>query len=236
MIKIGFCSNGGSHDIGNILTTHPAFYPKREDFPATGRSRRCPSFNDYVLSSFNIGIAYDMHFCVRKTSEGKYFVEYNHAGTTLPEEALANALNLDDVEDGVVQLVLHPFWMFISDDPDVVMTVQPAVGQTNPEPFRGQLNIYNWFRPSSYAFRVKIDEWVKISKDSPIFQVKFYHPTETHFVLGEVKKTQAIYDRERYSAVHSIVGGQTFAKWREIFKFAGKRRPPRVLEFIEDDK
>lgn len=186
------------------------------------------------MSSFNIGIAYDMKFCVRKTPDGKYFVEYDHSGTTLPNDALHNALNLDDIEDGVVQLTLHPFWMFISDDPNVVMTVQPAVGQTNPEPFRGQFNIYNWFRSTSYAFKIKVDEWVTISRNSPIFSVKFYHPTETHFTIAEIRKTMEIQNREQFSGVHSIIGGQSFNKWREIWKFNGKRRPKKVLEFIED--
>lgn len=236
MIKIGFCSNGNGRDVGSVISIHPAFFPRREDFPATGRSRRCPAFNDYVMSSFSIGIPYDLTFCIRKGADGNHFVEYNDKETTLPKEVLPEVLNLDDIQDGVVQLVIQPFWMFISDTPDVTMTVQPAIGQTNPEPFRGQMNIYNWFRPTSYAFKVKINEWVQIRKDSPIFSVKFYHPEETHFVLGEIVKTQEITNRGQFSYVHNFLGGQTFAKWKEIFKFAGKRRPKRVLNFIEDQK
>ena len=222
--------------LGSSMAAHPTFHPVREDFPADGPVRKCPSFNDYVMSSFSVGIAYDMLFCVRKAADGTYWVEFDRSVTTLPEDTLAHSLNIIHAEYGIVQLALHPFWMFVSDDPDVHMLVLPAVGQTNPEPFRGQLNIYNWFRHTSYAFKVKVDEWVKISRNSPIFAVKFWHPTETHFVLGEIVKTDDIRRYERNMDLHNIIGSQTFSKWREIFKFNSKRRPAKVLQFIEDGK
>jgi hypothetical protein len=186
------------------------------------------------MGAFSLGIAYDMRFCVRKTADGEYWVEYDRSFTTLPEEALAHAIVMQNIQEGVAQLNLLPNWMFISDTPDVQMIIVPALGQTNPEPFRGQLNIYNWFRNTSYAFKVKVDEWVTISKNSPIFAVKFVHPEESHFVLGEIKLTPEIERHARYMEAHGILGNQTFAKWREIFKFNGKRRPAKVLQFIED--
>lgn len=235
MIKIGFVSNGYQNHPGQALESHPFFYPKREDFQADGPTRKCPAFHDYTMGAFSIGIAFDLRFCVRRSPEGKVWVEYDRTFTTLPEESLPHALNLDGIEFGVVQLNLHPNWMFVSDTPNVYMVILPAVGQTNPEPFRGQLNIYNWFRHTSYAFRVKIDEWVTISKDSPIMSAKFFHPEDSHFVLKEIRRTQDIEKRARFMDVHALIGGQTFARWREIFQFNGKRRPKKVLQFIEDE-
>lgn len=234
MIKIGFVSVGNLGDPQQSLEAHPAFYPKREDFQADGPTRKCPAFHDYVMGSFSIGIAYNLRFCVRKSQDGKYWVEYDRSFTSLPEPILPNCLNLDNIEYGVVQLNIHPNWMFISDTPNVHMIVIPASGQTNPEPFRGHLNIYNWFRHTSYAFRVKIDEWVTVSKDSPIMAVKFVHPEETHFVIKEVRKTREIESRAQFMVIHNLVGSQTFSRWKDIFKFNGKRRPKKVLEFIED--
>jgi hypothetical protein len=236
VIRIGYLSNAYMNHPGKAIESHPAFTPVRETFPADGRVRRCPASHDYLMGSFSIGIAYDMRFCVRKTPEEGYWVEYDRSFTSLPEQALPHAISLDDIESGLVQLNIHPNWLFLSDTPDVQMVIIPAVGQTNPEPFRGQLNIYNWVRHTSYAFRARVDEWVTISKNSPIMAVKFLHPTETHFVLGEIRRTDEITEHSRYMDLHNIIGGQTFASWRKIFSFNGKRRPKRLMYFIEDEE
>jgi hypothetical protein len=234
MIKIGYCSAGKQDDLHELLSSHPIFHPAREDVPGGPKAKRCPSFNTYVLSAFNVGIAYDMKFRVRQTENKQHFVEYDRKETTLPEPSLPNAVSLEDFEEGIIQLPLIPFWMFISDEPGVVMTVQAAQGQTNPEPIRGQLNIYDWIRPSSYAFRATLDEWVTIKKSSPIYQVKFFHPNETYFTLSECEKTDDIFRLEQYKNIHSVVGSNSLSKWKEIWEFNRKRRPKKLLNFLED--
>ena len=233
MIKIGYCPSGGEMDFQSILTAHPAFHPSREDIPVQGKARRCPSFNEYVMSAFNIGIGFDARFRVRMSADKQYFVEFDPSHTTLPEEALGHAFSLEDFDDGIIQLGLFPHWIFISDDPNVLMTVQSAQKQTNPQPIRGQLDIYNWIRPTSYAFTAEVDQWVTLSKDSPIFQVKFYHPTENHFVVAECMKTPEIVKREQYRQLFSVTGSLSLRNWKQIWAFNGRRRPKTLLEFIE---
>jgi hypothetical protein len=232
MIKIGYCPTGAPNELYNILVAHPAFHPKREEIPVGGRARKCPSFNDYVLSAFNIYTNYDMRFRVKKTPTGEYFVEFDEKKTTISQQMLGEAMSLADIEDGVIQLSILPFWMFISDVPGVIMTVQGAQQQTNPDPIRGQLNIYDWWRGTAYAFKASVDEWITISKNSPIYQVKFYHPEETHFTVGEIHKTEVILRRENFGNLHNLTGPQ---KWKEIWAFNRHRRPKSVLNFIKDD-
>lgn len=232
MIRIGYCPTGNFGDPYSIYAAHPAFHPKREEIPVTGRARKCPSFNDYVLSAFNISTNYDMKFRVKKTPTGEYFVEFDDSKTTVPKQMLGEALSLADMDDGVIQVSMVPFWMFISDVPGVLMTVQGAQMQTNPDPIRGQLNIYDWFRGTSYAFKAEVDEWITITKDSPIYQVKFYHPEETHFTVAEIEKTDVIRERESYGNLHHLTGSQ---RWKEIWQFNRNRRPKNVLKFLRDD-
>jgi len=231
MIRVGYCAAGGSTDIGATLAAHPAFHPVRETIPVDGDARRCPAFNDYVLSAFNISVNYDLRFRVVQDDHGHMYVEFDEENCSLPSASLGRVLNTADIEHGIVQLGLLPFWIFISDDPDVVMTVQSAQGQTNPEPIRGQFNIYEWFRGTSYAFRVEFNQWVRISQDSPIYQVKFYHPSETRFSVGEIEKTPLISERERYGQLHVITGPQ---RWKEVWAFNRRRRPKHVLNFLKD--
>lgn len=236
MIRIGYCANDSIHSVGLPLAADPAFHPKRDTHSLGGPASACPSLNDYSRSSFAVGLAYDLRFCVRQSNNGEFFLEFDRSITSLPESSLNRAIDLSNIGAGIVQLALHPFWMFISDTKDVQMVILPAIGQTNPEPIRGQFNIYDWFRHTSYAFRVEPNTWVTLSRNSPIFSVKFFHPTETHFALQEIDKTPQIRRHERNMELHSIIGHQTFAKWREIFLFNRHRRPATVLNFITEEQ
>lgn len=232
MIKIGYCASGTVHEPYLSLASHPVFHPKREELPVRGKATRCPAFAEYVASAFNIHIPYDLAFRIRKTPSNEVFVEFDRKNTSLPENALGSCIVPNDIDDGVIQLSIHPFWIFISDTPDVIMTVQGAQQQTNPDPIRGQFNIYNWFRGTSYAFKAEVDQEITISKDSPIYQVKFYHPTETNFTVSECYKNDFITARESGQHLHGMIGKM---RWSNVFDFNKKRRPAKVLNFIDED-
>jgi len=232
MIKIGYVASGPALDYYSSLAHHPTFHPVREEIPVRGRALRCPAFNEYCQSAFNIHVPYDLKFRIKRAPQNKEpFIEYDRSQTSLDEEGCGHALALQDLDDGVAQLSLHPFFMFLSDTPDVIMTVLGAQGQTNPEPIRGQFNIYNWFRGTSYAFKVEEEKWYTISRSSPIYQVKFYHPSETHFLVAEALKTPFLDSRESGQRLHGMIGPQ---KWPSIFDFNKKRRPKKVIQFLNE--
>ena len=233
MIKIGYCASGQEMDYHTSLAHHPAFHPVREELPVRGKATKCPAFAEYCQSAFNIHVPYDLRFRVKKAANGdQSFVEFDRSFTTsMGDFAFHNGISIEDIDDGVLQLSMHPFFMFISDDPNVSVTVLSAQGQLNPEPIRGQFNIYNWFRGTGYAFKATYDTWYTITKDSPIYQVKFYHPTETNFVVSECIKTPFIMSRETGQHLHGLIGKQ---KWSQIFDFNKNRRPKKVLQFLDE--
>ena len=233
MIKIGYCSGGDINGISSTLSCHPSFHPKREHLSVSGGAKRCPALNDYVTSAFNVGVNYDATFRLLNAGNDNWTVEFDDSLTTIPVDARRFLLSLRDAESGVLQLALMPFWIFLSDDPSVIMTLQGAQDQTNPEPIRGQFDIYDWVRSTSYAFKFEPGEWISIESKSPIYQVKFYHPTERHFSVGEISKSEYISKAEGFSQIHQFAGPQN---WNLIWRFNRRRRPKKLLKFLGDAK
>lgn len=230
-IRIGYCSSPGQHSSAP-LAFEPGFHPQREMAPSAGPLRRCPASIDYTNSAFNISLPYDLAFTIERDAVGNPIMIPDMSKTTLAEPIARQALDLlTDVEGQTAQLTVSPNWVFISDTPGVILTLTSAYDQTNPPPIRGQFNIYNWFRPISYAFTYRFGEPMFIQRNSPIYQVKFYHPTESRFVVSECLITKSIEDHHRGQFMRRI---NSLTNWTQVFQFAKNRRPKKVLQFISE--
>ena len=228
-IKIGYLADTVSSSNGT-LASEPAFHPRRPSPVQGKKTKRCPAISDYNGSAFDIYVPYNMTFVITRNNDIHLGVSIDHQKTTVEERWLRSCFEMSFADEGTVQLGIHPFWMFISDEPDVIVTQLPAHNQTNPHPIRGQFNCYNWFRPITYAFEFESGKEINITSDSPIFQVKFYHPTESNFVLQECEMTPNIAKIADGSGLRSF---NRKTKWNKVFEFSGQRRPKKVLQFSE---
>lgn len=230
-IKIGYCSSPGQHTSA-LLAFEPTFHPQREMAPSTGPLRRCPASIDYSQSAFNVSLPYDLAFTIQQDGFGKPMMIPDMSRTTLAEPIAVQALDImTDIEGKTAQLTVSPNWVFISDTPGVLLTLTSAYGQTNPPPIRGQFDIYNWFRPVSYAFTYEYGVPMFIQRNTPIYQVKFYHPKETRFTVSECLITKEIEDHQRGQFMRRI---NSLTNWPQVFEFAKTRRPKKVLKFLSD--
>lgn len=228
-INIGYTIDT-STSFTSVARMEPHFHPRRITAHENKNLKRCPASVDYYWSAFDIYVPYDLCFALRKAPNGDLGISINHERTTLGNEGLRHCFELGDANDGIVQINSHAFWTFISDEPNVQVLQLPSAGQTNPEPIRGQFDCYKWFRPITYSFYVPFNEEVFISSTSPIFQVKFFHPTESRFMLRECELTPAIEQQMKGSGLR---GYNKKTKWRNVLDFAGSRRPKKVLKFME---
>lgn len=228
-IKIGYLPDSISSSNG-ALAHEPAFHPRRPAPTRAKKARSCPAISDYNCSAFDFYVPYNLTFTVNRVDSGQFGISIDHQKTTIGEQWLRSSFELSFADEGTIQLGVHPFWMFISDEPGVVVTQLSAHNQTNPSPIRGQFNCYDWFRPLTYAFEFESGKEINITNDSPIFQVKFYHPNETNFVLQECEMTPEI---ARMASGSSLRSFNRKTKWNKVFAFAGQRRPKNVLQFPE---
>lgn len=227
-IKIGYLSDPGNG--WPFLTHDPTYHPVREQNPEPISLGRCPAVIDYVSSAFNVHVPYDFSFTVTKKENGDPLINCNPSETTLNPSFINNAVQLHHARSGVLQITVHPFWVFISDTPDVYVEQTSAFGQTNPEPIRGKFDCYKWIRPLSYGITFKYDEPVKIKRGSPIFQVKFHHPKENKFSLHECEATPEI---KKFLMASQLRGFNRATKWTSVFDFTGRRRPRNLVHFID---
>lgn len=228
-IEIGYTIDD-KQGFASSARLEPHFHPRRAQVHDNKRLRKCPASIDYCSSAFDVYVPYDLCFSLIKSPEGNVGLSLNNEKTTLGEHGLKHCFELAEMHDGIVQINSHPFWTFISDDPNVRVVQLPSYGQTNPEPIRGEFDCYKWFRPITYAIKVEFDEEVFISSTSPIFQVKFFHPSETRFTLRECELTEEV---KLHMKGAGLRGYNKKTKWHNVFDFAGKRRPKKVLQFTE---
>lgn len=231
-IRLGYTADSSGMP-GSIFGHEPSFHPVRTNFPGSAKVNKCPAINDYYWSAFDFYVPYDLCFTVNELPGGDFSVSVNNTLTTLSPQWLRNAFDLTFAPDGIVQVSTHASWCFISDDPSVIVTQLPADRQTNPHPIRGQFDCYNWCRPLTYAFKFSPGDEIFISSGSPIFQAKFYHPTEHRFTLQECEFTDVI-RKMRLGAELRDFNRKT--DWRKVFAFAKTRRPKKVIEFIKEAK
>jgi hypothetical protein len=183
------------------------------------------------MSAFNVFVPYELHFEVKKQNSGTIEIHINEKKTTLGPIFLNDCFNTTFVSEGILQINIQPFWIFISDEPNVTLMQISAYEQTNPEPIRGQFDCFQWFRPLSYAFEFNYGEEIQITRQSPIYQVKFFHPAESKFSLSECVLTPQIEEHVKGSLLQNF---NHLTKWKKVFDFAGKRRPKSVLRFKEN--
>ena len=226
-IKIGYCASPAEKQTG-WLAFEPTYHPVREQISSEGPLRRCPASIEYSASAFNVSVPYDFVFSVERGPHGTSQVNVDYEKTTVNEKIAQHLIDLTDAENGTIQINVHPFWIFISDEPNVLMTVLSAHNQINPHPIRGQFNIYNWFRPVSYAINFQYGETISIHRNSPIYQVKFYHPKETRFTLHECLVTPEIFEHQTGQFMRGLT---KHVNWNRVFNYSSMRRPRHVLKF-----
>jgi hypothetical protein len=231
-IKIGYCASPGQKQ-NAWFAFDPTYHPVREMPLSDGPLRRCPASIEYLSSAFNVHVPYDFAFTVVKDVVGNRQVVVDYERTTINERIAHQVVDLSDADHGTIQINVHPFWVFISDEPGVVMSVGAAHNQTNPHPIRGQFNIFQWFRPVSYAIDFEYGKQIVIEKNKPIYQVKFWHPKEKNFSLEECTVTPEVFEHHSGQYIRSII---KYSGWDRIFKYAEKRRPAKVLKFRNDDQ
>lgn len=229
-IEIGYIPDPSS-PLSIALSHDPVYHPIREQNPEPETLGRCPAVVDYVLSAFNVHVPYDFSFTLSRRDNGEVSVHYHSEKTTLSAEYLHRSLQLTHATNGVIQVLIHPFWTFISDTPEVYVEQTSAYEQTNPEPIRGKFDCFKWIRPLSYGIKVEFDKEVVITKDSPIYQVKFHHPREKRFVLKECVITPEIINQLAGSSLRSM---NKSTNWSKIFEFSGRRRPKSLVRFSEN--
>jgi hypothetical protein len=228
-IKIGYLADSVSSS-NSYLAHEPAFHPRRAERPNGKKTRQCPAIVEYQTSAFDFYVPYDLVFTVIRHDDGRFGISIDNQKTSVDERWLRSAFELTFAEEGTVQLGVHPFWMFVSDEPGVVLTQLPAHNQSNPHPIRGQFDCYRWFRPITYAFEFESGRPIEINSNSPIFQVKFYHPTETKFILQECEMTP---DIARISQGSSLRNFNRKTNWKSVFLFSENRRPKKLLKFSD---
>lgn len=231
-IKLGYITEPSSR-LGSTLAHEPTFHPRRTSRIGSTRTNICPAISEYDSSSFDVCVPYDLSFEVKKQRSGAIEIHINQEKTTVGNKFLNDCFETSLVEEGIIQVNIHPFWVFISDEPNVIVSQLSAYRQTNPEPIRGQFDCYQWFRPMSYAFEFDFNQEIRISRQSPIYQVKFYHPTESNFSLSECILTP---DIEKHIQGYSLQNFNQLTRWKKVFEFAGKRRPKSLLRFQDNSQ